>query len=367
MANAAGRPITPLMLSAAELGYLERQARRHRVARSMSERCRIILRCAQGIASKTVAAELGVHEHTVGKWRRRFLKDRIDGLLDEVRPGRPRSIDDDQVAAVIERTLRSTPTDATHWSIRSMAAATGFSHTTIRRIWTAFGLQPHRSETFKLSSDPLFVDKVRDIVGLYLSPPNRALVLSVDEKSQIQALDREQPVLPMMPGIPERRTHNYVRHGTTSLFAALDVASGFVIGKCYKRHRAAEFLDFLKQIDGRVPEGLDVHIIMDNYATHKAPAIRAWLARRPHYHVHFTPTSASWINQVERWFAELTRKQIRRGVHTSTRQLEADIRAFIERYNENPKPYRWTKSADEILSSVKRFCQKAQQTLCSEL
>ena len=214
-------------------------------------------------------ARLGVHEHTVGKWRRRFLKDRIEGLLDEARPGRPRTIDDDQVAAVIERTLRSTPKDATHWSIRSMATATGFSHTTIRRIWNAFGLQPHRSQTFKLSSDPLFVDKVRDIVGLYLSPPNRALVLSVDEKSQIQALDREQPVLPMMPGVPERRTHSYIRHGTTSLFAALDMASGFVIGKCYKRHRAAEFLDFLKQIDAHVPNGLDIHIIMDNYATHK--------------------------------------------------------------------------------------------------
>jgi transposase len=221
------------------------------------------------VPSKSVAIELGVHEHTVGKWRRRFLKDRIEGLLDEARPGRPRTIDDDQVAAVIERTLRSTPKDATHWSIRSMAAATGFSHTTIRRIWTAFGLQPHRSQTFKLSSDPLFVDMVRDIIGLYLSPPNRALVLSVDEKSQIQALDREQPVLPMMPGIPERRTHSYIRHGTTSLFAALDIASGFVIGKCYKRHRAAEFLDFLKQIDARIPDGLDVHIIMDNYATHK--------------------------------------------------------------------------------------------------
>jgi transposase len=229
-----------------------------------------------------------------------------------------------------------------------------------------FGLQPHRSETFKLSSDPLFVDKVRDIVGLYLSPPNRALVLSVDEKSQIQALDREQPVLPMMPGIPERRTHSYVRHGTTSLFAALDTASGFVIGKCYKRHRAAEFLDFLKQIDVGVPEGLDVHIIMDNYATHKTAAIKAWLARRPNYHVHFTPTSASWINQVERWFAELTRKQLRRGVHTSIKQLEADIHSFIERHNENPKPYRWTKSADQILASVKRFCQKTEQTLCSE-
>jgi len=367
MANATGRPTAPLVLSSDERGYLERQVRRHRVARSISERCRIILRCADGFPSKVVAAKLGIHEHTVGKWRRRFLKDRIEGLLDEARPGRPRTIDDDQVAAVIERTLRSTPVDATHWSIRSMAGATGFSHTTIRRIWAAFGLQPHRSETFKLSSDPLFVDKVRDIVGLYLSPPNRALVLSVDEKSQIQALDREQPVLPMMPGVPERRTHSYVRHGTTSLFAALDVASGFVIGKCYKRHRAAEFLDFIKQVDAQVPKNLDVHIIMDNYATHKTAAIRAWLARRPHYHVHFTPTSASWINQVERWFAELTRKKLRRGVHTSTSQLEADIRSFIERHNENPKPYKWTKSADEILSAVKRFCQKAERTLCGEL
>jgi transposase len=366
MANATGRPIAPLVLSADERAYLERLVRRHRAARSLSERCRVILRCADGAPSKSVASELGLHEHTVGKWRRRFLTDRVDGLLDEARPGRPRTIRDDQVAAVIERTLRSTPKDATHWSIRSMATQTGFSHTTIRRIWNAFGLQPHRSEAFKLSSDPLFVDKVRDIVGLYLSPPNRALVLSVDEKSQIQALDREQPVLPMMPGVPERRTHSYVRHGTTSLFAALDIASGFVIGKCYKRHRATEFLDFLKQIDARVPDGLDVHIIMDNYATHKTAAIKSWLARRPRYQVHFTPTSASWINQIERWFAELTRKQLRRGVHTSTHQLEADIRAFIERHNENPKPYRWTKSPDEILASIKRFCQKTERTLCSE-
>lgn len=223
-AFARGRPIAPLVLSAQERAYLERQVRRHRVARSLSERCRVILRCADGLASKSVGAELGLHEHTVGKWRRRFLKDRCDGLLDEARPGRPRTIDDDQVAAVNERTLRTTPADATHWSIRSMAAETGFSHTTIRRMWAAFGLQPHRSQTFKLSTDPLFVDKVRDIVGLYLSPPNRALVLSIDEKSQIQALDREQPVLPMMPGVPERRTHNYVRHGTTPLFAALDTS-----------------------------------------------------------------------------------------------------------------------------------------------
>ena len=367
MTKAAGRPTAPLVLSSEEREYLERQVRRRRVARSMSERCRIILRCADGLQSKAVAIELGVHEHTVGKWRRRFLRDRVEGLLDEARPGRPRTIDDDQIAAVIERTLRSTPADATHWSIRSMAGVTGFSHTTIRRIWTAFGLQPHRSETFKLSSDPLFVDKVRDIVGLYLSPPTHALVLSVDEKSQIQALDREQPVLPMLPGMPERRTHNYIRHGTTSLFAALDVASGFVIGKCYRRHRAAEFLDFLKQIDANMPPDLDIHIIMDNYATHKTDRVRSWLARRPHYHIHFTPTSASWINQVERWFAELTRKQLRRGVHTSTRQLERDIRNFIERHNENPKPFRWTKSADEILASVKRFCQATERTLCREL
>jgi transposase len=366
MVNTTGRPIAPLILSSDERAYLERQVRRHRAARSSSERCRVILRCADGIPSKTVASELGLHEHTVGKWRRRFLKDRIDGLLDEARAGRPRTIDDNQVATVIERTLPSTPRDATHWSIRSMATETGFSHTTIRRIWNAFGLQPHRSETFKLSSDPLFVDKVRDIVGLYLSPPNRALVLSVDEKSQIQALDREQPVLPMMPGVPERRTHSYVRHGTTSQFATLDIASGFVIGKCYKRHRAAEFLDFLKQVDAQIPNGLDVHIIMDNYATHKTTVVKNWLARRPQYHVHFTPTSASWINQVERWFAELTRKQIRRGVHTSTKQLEADIQTFIERHNENPKPYRWTKSADEILAAAKRFCQKTERTLCSE-
>jgi transposase len=367
MANLRGRMTEAIVLSLEERSYLERQVRRRRVARALSERCRIILRCADGLQSKAVSAELGVHEHTVGKWRRRFLSQRIDGLMDEPRPGRPRRISDDEVAAVIERTLQTAPMDATHWSIRSMAAVTGRSHTTIRRIWSAFGLQPHRAETFKLSSDPLFVDKVRDIVGLYLTPPTRALVLCVDEKSQIQALDREQPVLPMMPGMPERRTHAYVRHGTTSLFAALDVATGFVIGKCYKRHRASEFLDFLKEIDATVPDDLDVHIVMDNYATHKTAAIRAWIARRPRYHIHFTPTSASWINQVERWFAELTRKQLQRGVHTSVKQLETDIRRFIDRHNENPKPFRWTKSADEILASIRRFCQKTQTVLCGEL
>jgi len=290
-------------------------------------------------------------------------------------------VSDAQVATVIERTLQTTPKDATHWSIRSMAKEVGLSHTTIRRIWNAFGLQPHRAETFKLSTDPLFVDKVQDIVGLYMSPPNRAIVLCVDEKSQIQALDREQPVLPMMPGVAERQTHTYIRHGTTSLFAALDIATGAVIGKCYKRHRSKEFLGFLKQIDERLPKGPDVHLVMDSEtgqqlnrginclsnATHKTKEVKAWLARRPHWHVHFTPTSASWINQVERWFAELSRKKLKRGVHRSTRELQADILAFIKAHNENPKPYKWVKSADEILAAVKRFCHKTGQTLCAEL
>lgn len=265
-------------------------------------------------------------------------------MSDAYRPGRPRTVSDDQVAA-----------------------ATGLSHATIRRIWVAFGLQPHRSETFKLSTDPLFVDKVQGIVGLYISPPNRAIVLCGDEKSQIQALDREQPVLPMAPGVAERRSHTYIRHATTSLFAALDIATGAVIGKCYKRHRAPEFLDFLTKIDAAMPDGPEVHLVMDNDATHKTPRVKAWLARRPHWHVHFTPASASWINQVERWFAELTRKQSQRGVHRSTAELEAGITSFIEAHNDNPEPYRWVKSADEILASVKRFCQRTQQNRCAEL
>ena len=263
------------------------------------------------------------------------------------------------MAEVIERTLETTPADATHWLIRSMARETGLSHTTIRRIWAAFSVQPHRSETFKLCSDPLFVEKVRDIIGLYLSPPDRALVLCVDEMSRIQALQRTKPVLPMLPGVPERPTHDYKRNGTTSLFAALDVATGFVIGKCYRRHRAREFLDFLKEIDRRVPEGLDIHIVMDNYATHQTAVVKAWLARRQHWHVHFTPTSASWINQIERWIAELPRKQLQRGVHHSTRQLEADIRAFIDKNNEDLKPLKWTKSADD---SVPRRHEEAEMT-----
>jgi transposase len=367
MSRRRGRIADVIVLSLEERDFLENQVRRRQIIRSLSDRCRIILLCADGLTSREVGDKLGFHEHTVGKWRRRFGAQRIEGLSDEFRSGRPRTLKDDQVAEVIERTLHTKPKDATHWSIRSMASEVSLSHTTIRRIWKAFGLQPHRSQTFKLSTDPLFVDKVQDIVGLYLSPPNRAIVLCVDEKSQIQALDREQPVLPMMPGMAERRTHTYIRHGTTSLFAALDIATGAVIGKCYKRHRAKEFLDFLKQIDGHVPKGPDVHLIMDNYATHKTPMIKAWLARRAHWHIHFTPTSASWINQVERWFAELTRKQLQRGVHVCVKDLEADIMKFVGCHNENPKPYKWVKSADEILASVKRFCLKTEQTLCGEL
>ncbi len=355
-----GRAAVAIELSDEERRFLEAQLRRHKAARSLSDRCRMVLRCSAGLSNKEVAAELGHGEHTVGKWRRRFAAHRMEGLSDEYREGRPRTVSDEQVADVIKRTLETTPKDATHWSIRTMSKETGLSHTTIRRIWNAFGLQPHRSETFKLSTDPLFVDKVHDVVGLYMSPPNRAIVLCVDEKSQIQALDREQPVLPMAPGVAERRTHTYIRNGTTSLFAALDIATGAVIGKCYKRHRATEFLDFLKELDRRLAHGQDVHLVMDNYATHKTPRVKAWLARRPHWHVHFTPTSASWLNQVERWFAELTRKQVQRGVHRSVGELEADITAFIDAHNEAPKPYKWVKPADEILAAVKRFCQKTQ-------
>jgi transposase len=283
---------------------------------------------------------------------------RLDGLLDEPRPGAPRTISDQEVERVITLTLESSPPDATHWSTRSMAAASGLSQSAISRIWRAFALQPHRCETFKLSTDPLFIEKVRDIVGLYLNPPERALVLCVDEKSQIQALDRTQPILPMRPGQIERRTHDYRRNGTTSLFAALNVKTGEVIGQCHRRHRAVEFRTFLDRIDNAVPASLDVHLILDNYSTHKTPAIRAWLAKRPRFHVHFTPTGASWLNLVERWFAALTEKQIRRGTHRSTRQLETAIKDYLSIHNANPKPFVWTKTADEILSSLSRFCKR---------
>lgn len=335
---------------------LTRLTRRRKTAQALAMRARIVLACATGAESKRVAQELGVAESTVGKWRRRFIERGVDGLHDEPRPGVPRTITDEMVEAVIIRTLESTPRNATHWSSRMMAKESGISTSSVQRIWRAFGLQPHRTETFKLSTDPLFIDKVRDVVGLYLNPPEHALVLCVDEKSQVQALDRTQPVLPLRPGQVERRTHDYVRHGTTSLFAALNAATGDVIGKCYKRHRAVEFKRFLNEIERHVPDDLDIHIIMDNYATHKTPAIRAWFAKRPRWHAHFTPTGSSWLNMVERFFAEITERQIKRGVHRSERELEEAILAYIENRNENPKPFKWVRSADDILEAVNRFC-----------
>jgi transposase len=351
-----GRELALLELSEAERSELRSLANRRNTGQALALRARIVLACAEGGQNKVVAARLGLDRQTVGKWRRRFLEHRLDGLRDEPRSGTPRTIEDARIEAVIVRTLETVPPDATHWSSRSMARASGLSISTVQRIWRAFGLQPHRLETFKLSTDPDFVAKVRDVVGLYVSPPEHALVLCVDEKSQIQALDRSQPVLPMRPGQPERRSHDYKRHGTTSLFAALDVATGKVIGQCFPRHRAAEFRRFLDEIEANVPEDLDVHLVMDNYATHKTPLVRAWFAKRPRWHVHLTPTSSSWLNQVERFFALITEKKIRRGVYRSVADLKADIEAFISQHNAQPKPFRWTKSADDILASIERFC-----------
>jgi transposase len=353
-----GRPLAPLILTDEERDTLQRWARRPKTAQALARRARIVLACASGSSNGDVASTFHVTRQMVGKWRTRFVVNRLDGLLDEPRPGAPRAITDKDVERVITLTLESTPRDATHWSTRSMAKASGLSQSAISRIWRAFALQPHRSETFKLSTDPLFIEKVRDIVGLYLNPPDRALVLCVDEKSQIQALDRKQPILPMRPGQIERRTHDYSRHGTTSLFAALNVKTGEVIGECHRRHRAIEFRKFLDRVDSAVPESLDIHMILDNYGTHKTPAIRAWLAKRPRYHVHFTPTGASWLNMVERWFAALTEKQIRRGAHRSTRQLETAIKNYLSIHNSNPKPFAWTKTADEIFASISRFCKR---------
>ncbi len=352
----AGRRLDALTLTDAERSELTALAARPKTAQALAQRARIILACAAGLENKAVSQELGVHAMTVGKWRRRFLDQRIEGLRDDPRPGTPRTIDDARIEAVITRTPESQPDDATHWSSRGMARDSGLSISTVQRIWRAFGLKPHRHETFKLSTDPDFVAKVRDVVGLYMAPPDHALVLCVDEKSQIQALDRSQAVFPMRPGQPERRSHDYARHGTTSLFAALDVATGAVIGQCYPRHRAEEFRQFLEEIEARVPRDLDVHLIWDNYATHKTALIRDWLAKRPRWHVHLTPTSSSWLNQVERFFAKLTEKQIRRGVHRSVEQLEAAITAFLNNHNAAPKPFRWVKSADAILAAIERFC-----------
>lgn len=353
-----GRPIPPLTITAEEQETLARWARRPTTGQAVAQRARLILSCAAGKTNTRVAHELRVTKQTVGKWRTRFLAKRLDGLLDEARPGAPRTVSDADVERVLTRTLETKPADATHWSIRSMAQACGLSRSTVNRIWRAFALQPHRTETFKLSKDPLFIEKVRDIVGLYLHPPDRALVLCVDEKSQIQALDRTQPLLPMRPGQVERRTHDYVRHGTTSLFAALDAKSGKIIGQLHRRHRTREFRQFLDTIDAAVPAELDLHLILDNYGTHKTPMVHRWLARHPRFHLHFTPTSSSWLNLVERWFAQLTEKQIKRGAHRSTEALENAITSYITLSNAAPKPFVWTKTADEILASIARFCHR---------
>ena len=347
-----------LVLSDDEHRTLHGWARRPKTAQALALRSRIVLRCAEGGSNSDIAAELGIGRGTVAKWRSRFLESRLDGLLDEPRPGRPRTISDERVEAVITTTLESTPANATHWSTRSMAAEAGLSQTAVSRIWRAFGLQPHRQESWKLSKDPLFVDKIKDVVGLYLAPPERAVVLCVDEKSQIQALDRTAPILPMMPGVPARATHDYTRAGTSSLYAALDLATGKVIGSLHARHRAIEFQKFLATIDHEVPAEFAVHVVLDNASTHKTPAIKRWLLAHPRFVLHFTPTSSSWLNLVERWFGELTTKKLQRSAHRSVRELNADIRAWITTWNEQPRPYAWTKTADQILGSIARYCTR---------
>jgi len=348
---------TPV-LTEAEKQELQRWCRHQSIGQALAQRARIILLSAQGKNDIDVAKELSTTRETVGKWRRRFIKDWCDSLLDEARPGAPRQISDEQVEHVITLTLESTPKDATHWSTRSMAKATGLSQSAVSRIWRAFVLKPHRVTTFKLSTDPFFTEKVRDIVGLYMNPPEKAVVLCVDEKSQIQALNRTQPILQLRPGLPQRQTHDYERHGTTSLFAALNVATGKVIGHCYKHHRSIEFRQFLKTIDQNVPKEQDIHVVLDNYGTHKTAMIYEWLVKHPRFHLHFTPTSSSWLNLVERWFGLITDKAIRRGSFSSVKELENTIKNYVETNNDDPKPFIWTKTADQIFDSLKIYCEE---------
>lgn len=359
-----GRPIKPLLLASEEQSKLELMARRPKTDQRTAQRARIVLDCATGLSNTAVASKRGVTIQTVGKWRQRFLEGRLEALGDAPRSGQPRKLTDDKVEAVITRTLETRPKNATHWSTRTMAEASGLNQNAIVRIWRAFGLKPHLQENFKLSTDPFFVEKVRDIVGLYLNPPEqtRAVVMCVDEKSQVQALDRSQPVLPMQPGQAERRTHDYYRHGTTSLFAALDIATGKVIGRCQKQHRHQEFLRFLDQIERTVPAGLEIHLVLDNYATHKTPKVAAWFQKRPRYHLHFTPTSGSWLNQVERWFGKITEQRIRRGVFKSVDELIEAIDEYIAANNSKPKPFVWTATAELILERVSTICKRTTRS-----
>jgi len=356
-----GRPKKhELKVSGAQLEELQALVGQ-RKNRAVVFRARIILKCASGLSNSVVASQLRTTHFTVGFWRNRFIQEGgVEALFDEPRTGAPRQIGDEQVDQVVKATLESLPKGATHWSTRLMAKKLGLSQSAVSRIWRAFGLKPHRSETFQISSDPHFVEKVRDVVALYMSPPTNALVLCVDEKSQIQALNRTQPVLPMRPGQAERHTYEYYRNGTTSLFAALDVATGNVIGKCFRRHRSIEFKRFLDYVDAQAPSGFEIHLVLDNYATHKTPLIKRWLQRHPRYHLHFTPTHSSWINQVERWFALISQRQIKRGSHHTVTELESAIQQFIQAHNADPRPFQWTKTADQILKSVQRF---ATQTL----
>jgi transposase len=355
---AIGRPTKPLNLTPEEKEKLVLLARRPKSAQAIAMRARIVLGCDEGLRNGAVAKKLHITGATVCKWRERFRVNRLEGLLDEPRPGAPRSITDAQVEQVVTQTLESMPDNSTHWSSRLMAKKIGLSQTAIVRIWHAFGLQPHRVENFKFSKDPQFVEKVRDIVGLYMNPPDRAIVLCVDEKSQVQALNRTQPILPLAPGVPARQSHDYERHGVTSLFAALDVASGVTISNCYRRHRHQEFLRFLNDIDANLPCRFEVHLVMDNYGTHKVRKVKAWLTRHPRYHVHFTPTSGSWLNLVERLFAEVTQRCVRRGSHTAVRALEKAMLDYLDRRNRDPKPFVWTADADLILGKVARLSKR---------
>jgi transposase len=344
-----------LTVSDEERATLVRWSRRPKSPHSMAQRARIVLLAADGLANTVVADKVGVNQATVVKWRKRFLQRRLDGLVDEPRPGAPRTITDDDVEAVVVATLESKPSDATHWSTRDLAARAGMSPSSVGRIWKAFGLKPWMADTFKLSEDPLFIEKIRDVVGLYLNPPDKAVVCCVDEKTGIQALDRTQPILPMRPGQVERRTHDYRRNGITDLFAALNVATGQVVHQTRPQHRAVEFRRFLDRIDASVPDGLDVHVVLDNSSTHKTPAINTWLVRHPRFTFHFTPTSSSWLNLVERWFAELTRKLLQRSAHKTVTALTTDLNRWIDTWNDNPRPFVWHKSADEILDGLKRY------------